>query len=327
MNISNETMTQIPSASPTTIKFDVKPDDPSIIPSNDTFSPSSMPSSNMPSKPGQTKSPKSERPSVSIRPSLDPVESPSFAPSISDAPSKSGKTKSPKSERPSVSIGPSLDPVGSPSSMPSISNMPSKQGKTKSPKSERPSVNNTLSFKKECKKKPNIKIPKRCKGIDSYVDARVEDAPQTKVDSMDTEESCKIAFEESKFDEVYNSTYLERQGWFDENSILNLPDVGAFKGLNEITNYLGFIQSPELFTFKTTNLEGTSFTPIKTIVATEDQCIVTYATVASVTINGSTASLSMDVVFGGRTAFSIDEVMASGILVARNDVVSLTFPS
>ena len=77
MNISNGTMTQIPSASPTTIKFDVKPDDPSIIPSTDAFSPSSMPSSTMPSKPGQTKSPKSERPSVSIRPSLDPIESPS----------------------------------------------------------------------------------------------------------------------------------------------------------------------------------------------------------------------------------------------------------
>jgi hypothetical protein len=104
-----------------------------------------------------------------------------------------------------------------------------------------------------------------------------------------------------------------------------VSDLGMFRGYNEIAQYANFLQNKdildkfELIKSSVTN----SSSPFLDIIADGDECVLTVAFVASVatnTIFSNDPSVTMDVVVGLRTKFSIlDE---TNILVHRNDLVS-----
>ena len=239
---------------------------------------------------------------------MKPIVEKTMKPSITRS---SKPTRQASSSKPSTSTTGNFDSVNQvPSEMPS--------------ETTHPSISPKGPPKEECKKETKIKVPKRCKGGDRDPDDLIYLPRKTsKSDvNVDNVSQCRSAYVESKFSLFDTSNYDQ---WYAAESIMLVSDLGMFRGYNEIAQYANFLQNKdildkfELIKSSVTN----SSSPFLDIIADGDECVLTVAFVASVatnTIFSNDPSVTMDVIVGLRTKFSIlDE---TNILVHRNDLVS-----
>ena len=235
---------------------------------------------------------------------------------------KPSVTRSPRPTRQARSSAPSTSTIGDfdsfnqvPSEIPSETTHPSISPTAPSAKGPP---------KEECKKETKIKVPKRCKGVDRDPDDQIY-LPRKRSESEDNVDNaslCRSAYVNSKFSLFDTSKYYQ---WYGAESILLVSDLGMFKGYDEIAQYANFLQNKAILDmfelFKSSVTDSSS--PFLDIIADGDECVLTVAFVASVATNANLSndqSVTMDVVVGLRTKFSIlDE---SRILVHRNDLVS-----
>jgi len=154
---------------------------------------------------------------------------------------------------------------------------------------------------------------------DKDTDARIYH-PKKNIRSEGDNDKCVEAFFASGFSLLDTANYEQ---WFDAHSIVSVSESGLYKGPKNIADYVSFTKNKELLDYyEIIANEAESFIPLLTIVANRNDCVLTYASVATMAttdvISNGGVSLSMDVLVGARLKFSI--VDATTILVHRNDL-------
>lgn len=163
-------------------------------------------------------------------------------------------------------------------------------------------------------------MPPRCRSdYDADPDTLHYRPKMTKTDVLNS--VCRAEYIESGYS-LFDSEVSD--DIYSDTSELVASDLGIFKGLNEIQRYVEFFKYSPFFeiTFSTTRSD--EFDNILDVYSDENECVSTHVFVATMRTKAEYSdetSLTMDVVIGVRTKFSIIE--PGKILIRRNDVVSV----
>jgi len=170
---------------------------------------------------------------------------------------------------------------------------------------------------KNCKREIKAVAPKSCKGVETY-NGLLDSLPAPNATSTNDISRCLIALQLSG---LVLDENVQFDAFFNEDSVMMIPDVGVFVGLNAIIEYanVAYREPGEAFVIKNpvSYPETVQVLPIK---AEGNDCIILQSSKATFTTYDST--LPVDLLLGYRITYTIleDGPTPSKILVNRVDI-------
>lgn len=191
--------------------------------------------------------------------------------------------------------------------------------KSKITKSSKKAKAKSTKVGKRCKRETKAVAPKSCKGIKPH-NGQLDSLPTPNATSTNDINRCLVALQLSG---LVLDENVQLDAFFNENSVMMIPDVGVFIGLNAIIEYANVAYRAPGEAFVIANPvsypETAQVLPIK---AEGDDCIILQSSKATFTTYNSTSPV--DLLLGYRITYTILEAgpTPSKILVNRVDIVS-----